>query len=216
MFLECGLEQGDTPWSCLASADLRILHTRGGDKFSGNITHIFSNKERRRYISWADGHIITNDSVTFEVKISAEAPLGVCWDSKKQPSLKRQLDTERIKSNKLWKRPRVLIDENSKFHRTSKAQELKVKIQQKESENVILKNKLEQKNKEVQLQKEIFEIEKEEIEADLEDIEARFESEKKAMELMKKELKARVEADRKKIELIIKTIREQKEKIQTC
>ena len=150
MFLECGLEQGDTPWSCLASADLRILHTRGGDKFSGNITHIFSNKERRRYISWADGHIITNDSVTFEVKISAEAPRGVCWDSKKQPSLKRPLDTERIKSNKMWKRPRVLNDENNKL----------VKIQQKESENVILKNKLEQKNKENQLQKEIFEIEK--------------------------------------------------------
>ena len=126
MFLECGLEQGDTPWSCLASADLRILHTRGGDKFSGNITHIFSNKERT-YISWADGHIITNDSVTFEVKISAEAPLGVCWDSKKQPSLKRQLDTERIESNKLWKRPRVRNDENNKLDRT--VQELKVKIQ---------------------------------------------------------------------------------------
>ena len=34
-------------------------------------------------------------------------------------------------------------------------------MQQKESENVILKNKLEQKNKENQLQKEIFEIEEE-------------------------------------------------------
>ena len=147
------MEQQDTFWYCLATVDLRVLHTRGKDKFSNRInTRIFSEKSAWSFIGYMtraevcdpNRGYITNDSVTFEVNINAEAP--------------RQLATEMSESIKLWIRSRVLNDENKTLDRT--VQELKVKIQQKESENVILKNKLEQKNKENQLQKEIFEIEK--------------------------------------------------------
>ena len=69
-----------------------MLHTRGGDKFSRKITHMFYSKENdwgfSQYLTWADlvdpdkGYI-KDDSVTFEVKVNADAPHGVCWDSKK-------------------------------------------------------------------------------------------------------------------------------------
>ena len=80
------MEQWDTPWSCHASADLRILHTRGGNKFCRKITHTFNNKESDwgfcQYMSWVvvcdpDEGFIKDDSVTFEVKINADAPHGV-------------------------------------------------------------------------------------------------------------------------------------------
>ena len=91
-FLQCNGESESSAWSCHASADLRMLHTRGGDKFSRKITHMFYSKENdwgfSHYMTWAevcdpDKGYIKDDSVTFEVKVNADAPHGVCWDSKK-------------------------------------------------------------------------------------------------------------------------------------
>jgi len=91
-FLQCNGESESSAWSCHASADLRLLHQRGGQKFSRNITHMFYSKENdwgfSHYMSWADvldpdkGYI-KDDAVVFEVKVNADAPHGVCWDSKK-------------------------------------------------------------------------------------------------------------------------------------
>merc|ERR1719192_1902447 len=44
-FLQCNGESESSAWSCHANADLRMLHTRGGDKFSRKITHMFYSKE---------------------------------------------------------------------------------------------------------------------------------------------------------------------------
>ena len=77
--------------------------------------------------------------------------------------------------------------------------EQKVKLQKKESEMVILKNKLEMKNEEIQIEKATFETEKKKIEANFEsekkDIEAKFESEKKIMEAKMESMKAKFESD---------------------
>merc|ERR1719420_946459 len=91
-FLQCNGESESIAWSCHASADLRLLHQRGGQKFSRNITHMFYSKENdwgfSHYMSWNDVQdpdkgYIKDDSVVFEVKVNADAPHGVCWDSKK-------------------------------------------------------------------------------------------------------------------------------------
>ena len=63
-----------------------MLHTRGGDKFCRKITHTFNNKEYdwgfSHYMSWVvacdpDEGYIKDDSITFEVKVNADAPHGV-------------------------------------------------------------------------------------------------------------------------------------------
>ena len=67
---------------------------------------------------------------------------------------------------------------------------------------VILKNKLEMKNEEIQIEKATFETEKKKIEANFEsekkDIEAKFESEKKTMEAKMESMKAKFESKSKK------------------
>ena len=79
-------------WSCRASVDIRLIHQRGGEKFSRKITHMFYSKENdwgfSHYMAWnevldPEKGYIKDDCVTFEVKVNADAPHGVCWDSKK-------------------------------------------------------------------------------------------------------------------------------------
>lgn len=91
-FLQCNGESESSAWSCHASADLRLIHQRGGEKFSRKITHMFYSKENdwgfSHYMAWnevldPEKGYIKDDCVTFEVKVNADAPHGVCWDSKK-------------------------------------------------------------------------------------------------------------------------------------
>ena len=69
-----------------------MINQRDGTTFARNITHNFYPKENdwgfSHYMGWAEvldpekGYI-KDDSVIFEVKVNADAPHGVCWDSKK-------------------------------------------------------------------------------------------------------------------------------------
>ena len=69
-----------------------MINQRDGTTFARNITHNFYPKENdwgfSHYMGWAevldpDKGYIKDDSVIFEVKVNADAPHGVCWDSKK-------------------------------------------------------------------------------------------------------------------------------------
>ncbi|XP_040571278.1 ubiquitin carboxyl-terminal hydrolase 7 [Lepeophtheirus salmonis] len=94
-FLQCNGESEAASWSCQASAELRILKaSHPSDAFSRKISHLFFAKENdwgfSHYMSWTDvmdplkGYYDeANDVVTFQVKVSADAPHGVSWDSKK-------------------------------------------------------------------------------------------------------------------------------------
>lgn len=91
-FLQCNGESESSAWSCHASADLRLIHQRGGEKFARKITHMFYSKENdwgfSHYMAWnevldPEKGYIKDDCVIFEVKVNADAPHGVCWDSKK-------------------------------------------------------------------------------------------------------------------------------------
>lgn len=103
-FLQCNGESESSSWSCQAQAELRLLRASGGgggssssssssgQPFVRKISHLFYSKENdwgfSHYLAWDDvvdpeqGHI-KDDVVTFEVKVTADAPHGVCWDSKK-------------------------------------------------------------------------------------------------------------------------------------
>lgn len=92
-FLQCNGESESTSWSCNAVAELRILSVREGqDPFTRKIQHLFYSKENdwgfSHFLSWNDvldpekGYI-KDDSITLEVWVSADAPHGVSWDSKK-------------------------------------------------------------------------------------------------------------------------------------
>jgi ubiquitin carboxyl-terminal hydrolase 7 len=107
-FLQCNGESESSAWSCHANADLRLINQREGTKFSRKIGHMFYSKENdwgfSHYMSWNDvqdpdkGYIkvrqdednahvvhdgVQDDCVIFEVKVNADAPHGVSWDSKK-------------------------------------------------------------------------------------------------------------------------------------
>ncbi len=80
-------------WSCQATAELRIISQKEGvEDFSRRIGHLFYSKENdwgfSHYMTWADvcdpeKGLIKDDRVIFEVKVTADAPHGVQWDSKK-------------------------------------------------------------------------------------------------------------------------------------
>ncbi|XP_071522080.1 ubiquitin carboxyl-terminal hydrolase 7 isoform X1 [Panulirus ornatus] len=92
-FLQCNGESESTSWSCNAAAELRLLSVREGQEpFTRKIQHLFYSKENdwgfSHFMGWNDvldpekGYI-KDDTITLEVWVSADAPHGVSWDSKK-------------------------------------------------------------------------------------------------------------------------------------
>jgi len=91
-FLQCNGESESSAWSCNANAELRMYNQRDNTKFKRTISHMFYCKENdwgfSHYMAWNDvldpekGYI-KDDAVIFEVKVTADAPHGVSWDSKK-------------------------------------------------------------------------------------------------------------------------------------
>lgn len=93
-FLQCNGESDSTSWSCIATAELRLLSTTPGkEPFARKIYHKFDRTENdwgyshfmniADIINPANGYINADDSITLEVHVHAEAPRGVSWDSKK-------------------------------------------------------------------------------------------------------------------------------------
>ncbi|EDO34745.1 predicted protein [Nematostella vectensis] len=92
-FLQCNPETETLSWSCQASARLTLVSQKEGvEDFSRKISHLFFAKENdwgfSHFVAWSDvldpskGYI-SKDSITVEVYVSADAPHGVAWDSKK-------------------------------------------------------------------------------------------------------------------------------------
>ncbi|XP_054155064.1 ubiquitin carboxyl-terminal hydrolase 7-like [Oppia nitens] len=92
-FLQCNGESDSTTWSCNATAELRIISQKESiENICRKIQHIFYSKENdwgfSHFLGWNDildpdkGHI-KDDAVILEVWVSADAPHGVSWDSKK-------------------------------------------------------------------------------------------------------------------------------------
>lgn len=92
-FLQCNAENESTNWTCHASAELRILPQKPiGEPFSRKINHLFHSKENdwgfSHFMAWEeilnpDKGYCFNDTVVLEVHVTADAPHGVSWDSKK-------------------------------------------------------------------------------------------------------------------------------------
>ncbi|CAG0923239.1 unnamed protein product, partial [Notodromas monacha] len=91
-FLQCNGDSDSSSWSCNAVADLRMLKRNGEEPFSRKINHLFYSKENdwgfSHFVTWADildpeKGFIKDDSITLEVHVTADAPHGVSWDSKK-------------------------------------------------------------------------------------------------------------------------------------
>lgn len=92
-FLQCNGESESTTWSCNAQADLRIIPQKEGcQPISRRIQHVFYSKENdwgfSHFLSWADitdpeKGFVKDDTIILEVWVSADAPHGVSWDSKK-------------------------------------------------------------------------------------------------------------------------------------
>ncbi|XP_017767859.1 PREDICTED: ubiquitin carboxyl-terminal hydrolase 7 isoform X1 [Nicrophorus vespilloides] len=92
-FLQCNAESESSSWSCYANADLRLLSVRPDvEPFSRKIQHLFYSKENdwgfSHFMGWndvldADKGYIKEDTITLEVHVTADAPHGVSWDSKK-------------------------------------------------------------------------------------------------------------------------------------
>ncbi|CAG9786247.1 unnamed protein product [Diatraea saccharalis] len=92
-FLQCNGESESSSWSCYAMAELRLIsHKPDTEPFFRKIQHLFYSKENdwgfSHFMAWNDvldpekGYI-KDDSITLEVHVTAEAPHGVSWDSKK-------------------------------------------------------------------------------------------------------------------------------------
>ena len=92
--MQCNGESEASSWSCQAQAELRVINEKNPqDNFVRKISHLFYAKENdwgfSHYLSWNEvcdpdkGYIRDDGSVTFQVKVQADAPHGVCWDSKK-------------------------------------------------------------------------------------------------------------------------------------
>lgn len=92
-FLQCNADSDSASWSCNANAELRLLSVKDGvDTFTRKINHLFYSKEN----DWGFSHFmaisdildpekgyIRDDAITLEVHVTADAPHGVSWDSKK-------------------------------------------------------------------------------------------------------------------------------------
>ena len=92
-FLQCNGESEASSWSCQANAELRVISQKEGkEDFTRKISHLFYAKENdwgfSHYMNWnevmePEKGFIKDDKVVFEVKVTADAPHGVSWDSKK-------------------------------------------------------------------------------------------------------------------------------------
>lgn len=92
-FLQCNGESEASSWSCQAQAELRVINQKdAANTFTRKISHLFYSKENdwgfSHYMHWnevtdPDKGFIKDNIVNFEVKVTADAPHGVCWDSKK-------------------------------------------------------------------------------------------------------------------------------------
>ncbi len=93
-FLQCNGESEAASWSCQAQAELRIKNHKDPENgtFVRKISHLFYTKENdwgfSHYMAWnevtdPERGFLKDNSITFEVKVTADAPHGVCWDSKK-------------------------------------------------------------------------------------------------------------------------------------
>lgn len=92
-FLQCNADSDSASWSCHANAELRILNARPDtEPFCRKIQHLFYCKENdwgfSHFLSWnelldPEKGYVRDDRVTLEVHVMADAPHGVCWDSKK-------------------------------------------------------------------------------------------------------------------------------------
>ncbi|KAL3121385.1 hypothetical protein niasHT_004969 [Heterodera trifolii] len=94
-FLQCNADNNDSNWSCAGSATLKILSQKEGkEDHVRKISHIFHSKEN----DWGFAQFMTfenlmdpesgwydeeNDTVILAVEVTADAPHGVNWDSKK-------------------------------------------------------------------------------------------------------------------------------------
>ncbi|XP_065225865.1 ubiquitin carboxyl-terminal hydrolase 7 [Planococcus citri] len=92
-FLQCNGESESSSWSCFANAQLIILSQKEGvEEFSRKIQHLFYSKENdwgfSHFMSWNDvmnperGYI-KDDTIILRAVVTADAPHGVSWDSKK-------------------------------------------------------------------------------------------------------------------------------------
>lgn len=92
-FLQCNGDADSTTWSCYACAQLSIVSQKEGvEDFNRRIQHLFYSKENdwgfSHFMSWAEimdpeRGFIKDDTVIFKAHVAADAPHGVCWDSKK-------------------------------------------------------------------------------------------------------------------------------------
>lgn len=92
-FLQCNGNSDSVSWSCQASAELRLLSIKPGvEDCVRKISHLFYVKENdwgfSSFIPWNEvldeqRGFIKDDAITLQVKVNADAPHGVCWDSKK-------------------------------------------------------------------------------------------------------------------------------------
>lgn len=92
-FLQCNGDSESTTWSCNAQAELRIIPQKEGfQPINRRIQHIFYSKENdwgfSQFISMQElldpeKGFVKDDTIILEVWVSADAPHGVSWDSKK-------------------------------------------------------------------------------------------------------------------------------------
>lgn len=92
-FLQCNADSESSSWSCNAIADLRLISQKPeAQNFTRRIHHLFFCKENdwgfSHFVSWnelldPEKGYIKDDSVILEVRVQADAPHGVSWDSKK-------------------------------------------------------------------------------------------------------------------------------------
>ncbi|CAD6193073.1 unnamed protein product [Caenorhabditis auriculariae] len=91
-FLQCNGDADTNNWSCVANATLRVINQHGGEDHVRKITHPFNYKENdwgySSFLTFAqlsnpDLGYIKDDTIKLEIHVSADAPHGVQWDSKK-------------------------------------------------------------------------------------------------------------------------------------
>lgn len=91
-FVQCNGDSASS-WSCNAIAELRLIcGIPGRQSFVKKVKHSFNSKENdwgyTQYIAYTDlmdpnNGYVTNDTIHVQVKVMADAPHGVFWDSKK-------------------------------------------------------------------------------------------------------------------------------------
>ncbi|KHJ97856.1 MATH domain protein [Oesophagostomum dentatum] len=92
-FLQCNGDSDAVAWNCIASASLKVLgQIEGFEDHSRRITHTFYPKENDwgysqfltcDHLMNPENGFIKDDTIRLVVHVSADAPHGVQWDSKK-------------------------------------------------------------------------------------------------------------------------------------